>query len=104
MPMTTAGELAIIETHAVSLPGYEHLELCEFYWSNQLNRDTTNWWGPNLNAIVGMCRAAGFSQVKVVAGRVPAGGVPRLRQSASAVLSYATRRPYHFRALVHAWK
>jgi tRNA (mo5U34)-methyltransferase len=98
------GELAVIETHAVSLPGYEHLELCEFYSANQLNRDTTNWWGPNIKAAVGMCKAAGFSRVDVVAGRVPDGMVPQLQQGASAVLSFLRRRPYHFRAVLHAWK
>jgi tRNA (mo5U34)-methyltransferase len=97
-------ELAIIETHAIAVPGYEHLELCEFYSSNQLNGDTTNWWGPNLKALRGMCRAAGFSRVDVVVGRIPDTAVQRVRQAAGAALSYVTRRPYHFRAVVHAWK
>ena len=35
-------EMAIIETHAVSIPGYEHLELCEFYSANQLHGDVSN--------------------------------------------------------------
>lgn len=98
------GELAIIETHAIAVPGYEHLELAEFYSANQLNGDTTNWWGPNIKALVGMCRAAGFSRVEVVVGKVPHTGVQRLRQGAGAVLSYLRRRPYYFRAVVHAWK
>ena len=97
-------ELAIIETHAIAVPGYEHLELCEFYSSNQLNGDTTNWWGPNLKALQGMCRAAGFSRVEVVVGKIPDTGIQRARQAAGAVLSYIGRRPYHFRAVVHAWK
>lgn len=97
-------EMAVIETHAIALPGYEHLELSEFYSSSQLNGDSTNWWGPNLRALVGMCRAAGFSRVEVVAGKVPATAVQRLRQGASALLSYARRRPYYFRAILHAWK
>lgn len=97
-------ELAVIETHAMALPGYEHLELCEFYSANQLNGDTTNWWGPNLRALEGMCRAAGFSRVEVVVGRLPGSAMQRLRQGASAVLSYVRRRPYYFRAVLHAWK
>jgi tRNA (mo5U34)-methyltransferase len=97
-------ELAVIETHAIALPGYEHLELCQFYSSSQLNRDPSNWWGPNLNAILGMCSAAGFSRVEVVAGRIPEGAGPRLKQTAMALLSYLTRRPYYFRAVIHAWK
>src|SRR5262245_1284794 len=39
--------LAVIETHAVVVPGYEDVEMCEFYSSNQLNGDSSNWWGPN---------------------------------------------------------
>ena len=57
--------VAIIETHAIVIPGYEHLELCEFYSSNQLSGDASNWWGPNLKALEGMCRAAGFVRVEV---------------------------------------
>lgn len=97
-------ELAIVETHAIAVPGYEHLELCEFYSSNQLNGDATNWWGPNLKALLGMCYAAGFSRAEIVVGKVPHTGVQRLQQAASAILSYVRRRPYHFRAVVHAWK
>jgi tRNA (mo5U34)-methyltransferase len=97
-------ELAVIETHAVALPGYEHLELSEFYSSSQLNRDPSNWWGPNLKALVGLCRAAGFTRVEIVAGRMPRGWKQRLKQAAIALLSYLTRRPYHFRAVIHAWK
>jgi len=97
-------ELAIIETHAIAVPGYEHLELCEFYSANQLNGDVTNWWGPNLKALLGMCRAAGFARAEIVVGKVPDTGVQRLRQAAGAVLSYVRRHPYHFRAVVHAWK
>src|SRR5882724_2470388 len=59
---------AIIETHAMLIPGYEHLEICEFYSSNQLARDVSNWWGPNLKALEGMCRAVGFVRVEVVPG------------------------------------
>jgi tRNA (mo5U34)-methyltransferase len=97
-------ELAVIETHAISVPGCEHLELCEFYSSAQLNRDPSNWWGPNLTALVGMCKAAGFSRVEVVAGRVPQGARERLKQAAIAARSFLTRQPYHFRAVIHAWK
>lgn len=96
--------MAVIETHAIAVPGYEHLELSEFYSANQLNGDTTNWWGPNLKALEGMCRAAGFSRTQVIAGKVPATAVQRARQAAGAVLSYLRRRPYYFRAVVHAWK
>ncbi len=38
-------QLAIIETAAVNFPGYEHSSLCEFYESNELNNDVSNWVG-----------------------------------------------------------
>ena len=57
--------VAIIETHAIAVPGYEHLELCEFYSSAELGGDVSNWWEPNVKALEGMCRAAGFARVEV---------------------------------------
>ena len=107
--------LAIIETHAVVVPGFDHLELCEFYSSNQLGGDASNWWGPNLKALEWMCRAAGFARVEVLIG---AGCVDAVHPRAS--LSRKSRNaaghilrefslvppltPRHFRAVVHAWK
>ncbi len=58
--------LAIIETAAVHLPGYERSPLCEFYESNELNSDVSNWWAPNARALEGLCRAAGFSGVEIL--------------------------------------
>jgi tRNA (mo5U34)-methyltransferase len=107
--------VAIIETHAIVVPGYEHLELCEFYPSNQLQGDVSNWWGPNLKALEGMCRAAGFARVEVVRGSSyvdtahPKGSLYRKTRSAVSHLVRECnrgwrRRPRHFRAVVHAWK
>jgi tRNA (mo5U34)-methyltransferase len=59
------GELAIVETASVFLPGYEHASLCEFYESNELQGDVSNWWAPNARALEGLCKAAGFSRVDV---------------------------------------
>jgi tRNA (mo5U34)-methyltransferase len=108
------GRMAIIETHAVAIPGFEDLELVEFYSANQLNADVTNWWGPNLTALVGLCRAAGFSRVDVVVGD-PVGRTSltrRLRTAVGDALRAASVLPWrhpsggrrHFRAVVHAWR
>ena len=104
----------IIETHAMVIPGYEHLEICEFYSSNQLARDVSNWWGPNLKALEGMCRAAGFVRVEVVPGSGcvdaphPKGSIYRRTRTAMGQLlrtfSLAPEQPRYFRAIVHAWK
>jgi tRNA (mo5U34)-methyltransferase len=105
-------EVAIIETHAVVVPGHEHLELCEFYSSDQLLGDYTNWWGPNLKAMEGMCQAAGFSRVEVLAGP-PAAAAPSALRRARSLAARAVRRvagrsvpaaPGYYRAVVHAWK
>jgi tRNA (mo5U34)-methyltransferase len=107
--------IAIIETHAVVVPGYEHLELCEFYSSNQLNGDVSNWWGPNLKALEGMCRAAGFARVEVepksgyVDAPHPKDSLCRkTRRSVGHLLREFNRgwrkRPRNLRAIVHAWK
>jgi tRNA (mo5U34)-methyltransferase len=98
------GELAVIETHAVAIPGYEDREMFEFYSSSQLNGDSTNWWGPNLQALKGMCRAAGFSRVEVVSTGSSGTAVDRVRRAGEVALSALLRRPRHFRAVVHAWK
>lgn len=86
-------DVALIETHAIAIPGYEHLELCEFYSSDQLNHDPTNWWGPNLKALEGMCRAAGFARFEVVYSSNPLSQVPS-----------GSRTPPYSRAMAHAWK
>jgi tRNA (mo5U34)-methyltransferase len=112
-------ELAIIETHAIVTPGYEDLELCEFYSSNQMNGDVSNWWGPNLKALEGLCRAAGFSRVNIshtIDGRPPVVGRPSLYRKVRAVAGQLKRHlrantplarltpRLHFRAAAHAWK
>ena len=98
---TVIRELAVIETQAALVPGYEHHSLCEFFESNELNGDESNWWAPNEMALCGMCRAAGFPRVDVaVAGNPPpqavGGGLRRLLTGKSGVVRY--------RAVVHAWK
>lgn len=105
--------VAIIETHAIVVPGYEHLEICEFYSGNRLNGDVSNWWGPNLKALEGMCRAAGFARVEVMprSGSVDAHGKGSLYRKTRRALSQKLRkmssppeRRRDFRAVVHAWR
>lgn len=107
--------VAVIETHAVRVPGYENREICEFYSANQLNADVSNWWGPNMRALEGMCLAAGFGRTTVRSnywGTVGLGHAPRSRCLEAArflkrllmVLRPFRRRPLHFRAALHAWK
>jgi tRNA (mo5U34)-methyltransferase len=85
------GELAVIETEAAAFPGYENHAVCEFFETDELNHDVSNWWAPNAKALIGMCRAAGFRRVEILVG--PPQAPP---DSAPEVLRY--------RAVAHAWK
>jgi tRNA (mo5U34)-methyltransferase len=84
-------ELAVVETEAVALPGFEDRAVCEFFEGDELGADPTNWWAPNAKALEGLCRAAGFRRAEVLTAP-PRARFPRARQ----VLRY--------RAVAHAWK
>jgi tRNA (mo5U34)-methyltransferase len=59
-------DVAVIETAGITVPGREDLALCEFYSTNELGNDPTNWWAPNPKALEGLCLAAGFRRAEVV--------------------------------------
>jgi tRNA (mo5U34)-methyltransferase len=93
-------ELAVIESSAIVVPGFENRALWEFYPTNELNDDVSNWWGPSRTGLLGMCRAAGFSRVEAL--------TPEPRPSAGAALGaalhVASRKPIIYRIVVQAWK
>jgi tRNA (mo5U34)-methyltransferase len=63
--------VAVIETEGVWLGDLENRAFCEFFEADECYRDPTNWWAPNEKALVGLCRAAGFRRVEIVAPIVP---------------------------------
>jgi tRNA (mo5U34)-methyltransferase len=65
-------ELAVIETAAVFVPGFEESGLFEFYESNELGADVGNWFAPNLAGLAKACRAAGFREVRATSPYPPA--------------------------------
>jgi tRNA (mo5U34)-methyltransferase len=83
-------ELAVIETASILVAGSEDIALCEFYETNELNGDRTNWWAPNAKALAAMARAAGFRAVDIIAPPLPkdAKQLPIIRH----------------RLIAHAWK
>jgi len=85
--LEVTGELAVVETDAIFVRGHERRPLAEFYPFAERKDDATNWWGPNIAAVVAWCRAAGFSRVDVVRG------APRLAR---------LHRLGRYRAVVHA--
>lgn len=84
-------ERVIIETEAVVIPGYEHEALWRFFPGSELNHDVSNWWAPNIAALVGALGPAGFSRAEVMLG--PA------REQVEA-----DGGPHHYRAIVHGIK
>jgi tRNA (mo5U34)-methyltransferase len=80
------GGTAVIESEAMELRRTGDRPLAEFFPGAERNDDETNWWAPNIAALTALCRAAGFSSVRVVQG--PRG--PRVRQIS------------RYRAIVHA--
>ena len=85
------GERAIIETEAAVVGGYEHEALWRFFPGAELNGDVSNWWAPNMAALVGALTPAGFARAEVTLGP-------------SAELLDKPGGPHHFRAVVHGVK
>ena len=84
-------ELAVLETEAVVVPGLEHEALWRFFPGAELNGDISNWWAPNLTALLGALRAAGFASAR------PARGPP-------AELVERPGGPHHYRLTAQAAK
>ena len=91
-------EVSVIETEAIVVPGFENASFCEFYETDELNHDSSNWWAPTEAALVGMCRAAGFKRVQVQRKPPHVGPRSKARQIAGKAA------PVHYRAIVHAFK
>ena len=83
--------LAVIESHAMSASSGDEHALLEFFPGSELNNDPTNWFVPNIAAIDGLARAAGFASTRTIVGP-------------PAQPSEARTGTTHFRAVVHALK
>ena len=103
--------IAIIESEAAEFRGVGDRALCEFFASNELRGDISNWWAPNERALAGLCRAAGFANVRVMSGAstVRRSGGPRRGGSMKAIARQAIHRwrrlttgVTRYRAVVHA--
>ena len=57
-------DLLVVET-VIDMVGIRRPAVA-FYPADELSRDPTNWWGPNLPALHGMLRAVGFQQIETV--------------------------------------
>ena len=81
-------EVAIVETEAIALGGFEDRPLCEFFPVDaKLLDDPTNFWAPNASALVGLCLTAGFKSVELLTQQ------PKPRRGKIA----------RYRLVAHAW-
>jgi tRNA (mo5U34)-methyltransferase len=82
-------DVAIIESQAMVAPGASQNALLEFFPGAELNNDPSNWFVPNLAALEGLCRTAGFTRTATIVGP------PDLPPDAPLT---------HYRAVLHAYK
>ena len=102
------GTVAVIETEAVHIEGHDHDSLMQFHAGGDVQTDFGNWYIPTIEALRGLCRAAGFSRVEVVDG--PPAPVPappprhRFGRGAGSDEAETVSAPSAaYRALVHAF-
>jgi tRNA (mo5U34)-methyltransferase len=60
---SVTGGLLVLETEVAML--LTRRPAAEFFPGTELNDDPTNWWAPNVPAMIGMLRAVGFHSVEV---------------------------------------
>jgi tRNA (mo5U34)-methyltransferase len=105
-------EVAVIETEAVHIQGFDREVLMQFHAGSDLRVDFGNWYVPTIEALHNLCRAAGFSEVRTVIGPPPppAGSEhgPSLRQKVGSrvgglPIPVASAPSLNYRAVVHAF-
>jgi tRNA (mo5U34)-methyltransferase len=106
------GELAVIETEAIYLPSYPNVPMVEFLPGDSLHGDPTNFWSPNLPALIALARDAGFRKVETASGERLEGARRSHKRHTSAttprgLLSrFSPPEPnlvYRYREVLHAW-
>jgi tRNA (mo5U34)-methyltransferase len=98
------GEVAVIDTVGLSVPGHRGIELLRFYPGNELNNDFGNWYAVSEAALHGLCRAAGFSGAKTVLGETTlARWMPRLLHDIGGTVRRMALPARRYRLIVHAY-
>jgi tRNA (mo5U34)-methyltransferase len=104
-------EVAVIETEALHVEGYDDASFMQFLPGDALSADHGNWFVPTIEALRALCLAAGFSSVRTILG--PPEGPPLSAESrrdrVGRRISGLPRRTSisapstNYRALVHAY-
>jgi tRNA (mo5U34)-methyltransferase len=103
-------EVAVVETEAVHIQGFDDEVLLQFHAGSSLRTDFGNWYVPTIQALHNLCRAAGFSAVQTVVGPpapVPEAPPGRRLTVARRLGAIPAPRPsapsQNYRAIVHAY-
>jgi tRNA (mo5U34)-methyltransferase len=97
------GGLAVLETEAMEIPDLPEHRMCRFLDAGEAYGDTSNWWVPNAEAVVAMCRRAGFGAARVLTPK-PRQRPPGLRGWLGRWVRPRPPTPMHYRLVANAWK
>ena len=97
---SVTGKQLILETHVERLGATRPVMV--FYPGSELNRDPTNWWGPNPAAVEAMLKTVGFRKV-VKFREYPPRERRGLRRKLKGFLPFFHRKDVT-RAVFHAWR
>ena len=98
------GRQLILETHVDML--FSSRPACALYPGAELNRDITNWFGPNPAAVIAMLRDVGFRRVETVwrPAAFPLRLARTIKEAATRREPFQLARINQSRCVVHAWK
>ena len=99
---SVTGKHLILETHVDLV--HVRRPACAFYPADELDRDATNWFGPNPQAVIAMLRTAGFRRVEVVSSHAFPQRLVRALQWAWQGRGGLRRTLDQDRMVVHAWR
>jgi len=93
------GQVAVIETEAISVLGMPSASLLEFHDSGGFRGDYTNWFVPTEAALHSLCLAAGFARVVTRIG--PPGAKRRIGTAARRIVDRGSNPDRHSRDIAH---
>ena len=101
---SVTGKQLILETHVDML--FSSRPACAFYPGAELNRDVTNWFGPNPAAVIAMLQDVGFRRVETVwrPRAFPLRLARAIGYAATGRERFELARINQSRCVVHAWR
>jgi tRNA (mo5U34)-methyltransferase len=89
------GGFFAIETEAMDIACLPQISILEFFPTNELNSDASNWWAPNIEGLKGLMMASGLVDCQIHQG------APR-RSRLAKVQARLSHKQTRFRAIASA--